>query len=183
MNNTEELLVADIEELSGRRISLDDRPTEVLDSLGLQELLARWPLPETAFPTLWDLETVRSLAVYLQSAEEHRTGSESPVAVALQPSGSELPFFCFPAITDEPFTLLPLSRSMGLEQPFYALRHSTAIADRNPHLLSDVAEKCARTMRRIQPEGPTASAGTASAALLPLRLPASCGRPARKSHY
>ena len=151
MNNTEERLVADIEEISGRNIVLDDRPMEVLDSLGLQELLARWPISETASPALQDLETVRSLAVYLQS-EKHRAESEG--LVALQPSGSAPPFFCVPSVTDDPFELLQLSRSLGLEQPFYALRDSVNTADRNVHTVSDVAEKFARAMRRIQPDGP-----------------------------
>jgi thioesterase domain-containing protein/acyl carrier protein len=105
-----------------------------------------------------DAPTIADMARLIEGSaagqEKQRAGSEGLVAVALQPNGSAPPFFCIPAVTDDPFALLTLSRSMGLEQPFYAFRNSVTIADRNAYTLSDMAGKYARAMRRIQPKGP-----------------------------
>jgi thioesterase domain-containing protein/acyl carrier protein len=103
-------------------------------------------------PTIADM--ARLIEGNAAGTEKHRAESEGLVAVALQPSGPAPPFFCVPGVYDDPFELLPLSRSMGLDQPFYALGNSVAIADRNVYTLSDVAEKYARAIRRIQPNGP-----------------------------
>jgi hypothetical protein len=65
MRETEDQLIRNIEEISGRSVTLNDHPMELLDSLGVQELLARYRLKDTQFPSLADLRTVRSLAEFL----------------------------------------------------------------------------------------------------------------------
>jgi len=65
MKGIETQLIRQIEEISGQCVTLDDHPMELLDSLGVQELLGRYRLRETQIPSLADLRTVRSLALFL----------------------------------------------------------------------------------------------------------------------
>lgn len=64
MSEFEKQLIQQIRDLSGRSVTLDDHPMEVLDSLGIQELLERYNLDDTKFPSLADLNTVKSLAKF-----------------------------------------------------------------------------------------------------------------------
>jgi|KBSSwiStaDraftv2_1062776.scaffolds.fasta_scaffold342869_2 hypothetical protein len=65
MKGIEAQLLRHIQEISGQSVTLDDHPMKLLDSLGIQELLSRYRLRDTKFPSLADLRTVRSLAEFL----------------------------------------------------------------------------------------------------------------------
>ena len=65
MNRIERQVADQVSEISGRMPALDDNLMELLDSLGMQRLLAQWDLEMTESPELADLETVRALSLFL----------------------------------------------------------------------------------------------------------------------
>ena len=65
MNTIERQIAVQVDEISGRMPKLDDDLMQLLDSLGMQRLLAQWDLEAAESPALADLQTVRALAVFL----------------------------------------------------------------------------------------------------------------------
>ena len=101
--------------------------------------------------TLFRGPTIEQLAAILQ----HDVQSSSPL-VAIQPHGSRPPLFFMHAEGGNVLEYYPLSRSLGTDQPFYALQsellngHGPASAPR----LEDMAARYIREIRTVQPTGP-----------------------------
>ncbi|HEY2738094.1 MAG TPA: thioesterase domain-containing protein, partial [Thermoanaerobaculia bacterium] len=86
-------LLAQIEEIFGRRISLS---------------------------TLFQGPTIEQLAVFLRAGAQEEQGN--PILVSIQALGTRPPFFCVHAVGGTVFSFLDLSRQLGPEQPFYGLQ-------------------------------------------------------------
>jgi amino acid adenylation domain-containing protein len=86
-------LLAQIEEIFGRRISLT---------------------------TLFQGPTIEQLAMVLRAGAQEE--QRKPIVVAIQPRGARLPFFCVHAVGGTVFSFLDLARRLGPEQPFYGLQ-------------------------------------------------------------
>jgi oxalate---CoA ligase len=72
----------------------------------------------------------------------------------LRPTGSRLPFFCFPASAQDPYYLRHFSKSFDDEQPFFVVCHPDPIRDKRLLPLEDVARSSVEAIRRQWPEGP-----------------------------
>jgi aspartate racemase len=103
--------------------------------------------------TLFRGPTIEQLAAILQ--HEGQSASTSPL-VSIQPHGSRPPLFFMHAEGGNVLEYYPLSRSLGTDQPFYALQsdllngHASASALR----LEDMAARYIHEIRKVQPTGP-----------------------------
>ena len=107
---------------------------------------------ELPLTTLFQHPTIEQLAVILQSDSDD---SGSSYLVAIQPNGSDLPFFCVPGVGGKPFYLYDLGRYLGSNQPFYSFQST----DQNGELeiltrIEDMASHYIQAVRSIQPQGP-----------------------------
>ena len=75
--------------------------------------------------------------------------------VALQPRGSELPFYCVHPSSGSVLCYVPLARSLGHRRPFYGI-HSPALDGRGvlPTRIEDLAAEYLTGLRAVQNEGP-----------------------------
>ncbi|MBW4673819.1 MAG: amino acid adenylation domain-containing protein [Desmonostoc geniculatum HA4340-LM1] len=101
--------------------------------------------------TLFENPTIEKLAAIV--SQPFRESSNSPV-VAINSSGSKIPFFCMHGAGGGINHYINLSRRLGEDYPFYALEHNPD--EEEPEILS--VEKTAnyylREIRKIQPNGP-----------------------------
>jgi thioesterase domain-containing protein/acyl carrier protein len=97
---------------------------------------------------LFQAPTIERLATVLR-----QEGWSAPYSslVALQPDGSEPPFFCIPGILGNVFADLgDLARYLGPSQPFYGLQDGI----QNPAKIEALASLYLDEIRCVQPEGP-----------------------------
>lgn len=129
-------------------------------ALLLAEVQAEFSLPGGALERIdfLDAPTIAGMAKVIEAfprgVPAAATHAQHPAAVALEPRGSRPPFFCIPGVDEDPFCLLPLSRRLGDEQPFYVLRDPVPPSDRGVYSLADTASKYASAMREVCPDGP-----------------------------
>jgi thioesterase domain-containing protein/acyl carrier protein len=103
--------------------------------------------------TLFRGPTIEQLAAILRDDVE--SDSSSPL-VSIQPHGSQPPLFFMHAEGGNVLEYYPLARSLGPDQPFYALQ-SDLLNGRDPESalrLEDMAARYIREIRKVQPVGP-----------------------------
>ncbi|MFW9259422.1 amino acid adenylation domain-containing protein [Nostoc sp. CALU 546] len=101
--------------------------------------------------TLFENPTIEKLAIIV--TQPYREGSASPL-VAIQPSGSKIPFFCIHGAGGAINNYFNLSRRLGEEYPFYGLEHT--LGQEEPEIISveETATRYLKEIRQVQPHGP-----------------------------
>jgi amino acid adenylation domain-containing protein len=80
---------------------------------------------------------------------------EISTLVPIQPLGSKPRMFFIPGIMGTVFDFRLLSKHMGPEQPFYALRSAGLDEGESPYTrMSDIAARHIRSIQQVQPRGP-----------------------------
>jgi len=102
--------------------------------------------------TLFKAPTIESLSTVLR--QETDGSSWSPL-VAIQPHGTELPFFCVHAVSGDVLCYRALSRRLGPQQPFYALQARGLDDEQEPQTqVEAMASDYLTAVRSVQPHGP-----------------------------
>ncbi|MGB9181180.1 MAG: amino acid adenylation domain-containing protein [Pyrinomonadaceae bacterium] len=84
--------------------------------------------------------------------EQAATGS---MLVAIQPQGSQPPFFCVHPIGGGVFCYRELAHHLGPDQPFYGLQARDLLPNQEPHSRVEMmAADYLRALRAVQPTGP-----------------------------
>lgn len=107
--------------------------------------------------TLYDAPTIQALAQIVRGGSS--TEGWSPL-VAIQPSGSRPPIFCFHGAGGNVLNYRDLSKHLGSDQPFYGLQCRGLDGSCEP--LTSIEEMAAlyiSEIRRVQPHGPYFLAG------------------------
>jgi surfactin family lipopeptide synthetase A len=127
------------------------------------------------FVTLFAEPTIEHLANALVGEEdvgsrvplgEEDSGSRVPV-VAVQAGGSKTPFFFLHGqYESDTFYCYPLARSLGSDQPFYALERYSFDGLAVPPSLEAMATAHLKALRAIQPEGPYLLGGWCNGGLI-----------------
>ena len=86
--------------------------------------------------------------------------------VPVQPGGIRAPFFCVAPAADEAIGFGSLAHSLGPEQPFYGLKIPDPDGSVPPRGIEDMAARCIREMKTVQPEGPYLLGGTCMGGLV-----------------
>jgi amino acid adenylation domain-containing protein len=94
--------------------------------------------------------TIGRMAALL--AEDQELPARRSPLVALQPRGSEPPFFFVHAVGGHVFSYVDLARAMGDEQPFYGLQ--VPENGRPAASIEEMAAQYVEAVRSVQPEGP-----------------------------
>jgi thioesterase domain-containing protein len=109
----------------------------------------RWK-EQTAGDSLGELTWDEAEALGYKRERAHN----SPL-VAIQPQGTQPPFFCVHPVGGSPFCYLDLARRLGPEQPFYGFRARDLVASHDPHTdVETMAADYINALRAVQPEGP-----------------------------
>ncbi len=83
-----------------------------------------------------------------------RPTSWSPV-VAIQPTGTQPPFFCVHPVGGTVLCYVELARELGKDQPFYGLQSAGLDGSRTPlNRIEDMATSYLDALRAVQPNGP-----------------------------
>ncbi|GAX45188.1 amino acid adenylation domain-containing protein [Tolypothrix sp. NIES-4075] len=108
---------------------------------------------ERNFPlsTIFLNPTIESLANYL--CKETNSLSWSPL-VAIQPAGSNPPFFCVHPIFGVVFPYYELAHHLGTNQPFYGLQPIGLDGETPLTHIEDMAAHYIEALRKVQPKGP-----------------------------
>jgi acyl-CoA synthetase (AMP-forming)/AMP-acid ligase II/thioesterase domain-containing protein len=72
----------------------------------------------------------------------------------LRPTGSRMPFFCFPASAQDPYYLRHFSKNLDDDQPFFVVCHRDPIHNKRLLPVEDLARSSVEAIRRQRPEGP-----------------------------
>ncbi|MEM7727210.1 MAG: amino acid adenylation domain-containing protein, partial [Cyanobacteria bacterium P01_A01_bin.45] len=105
-------------------------------------------IPLTA---LFQNPTIEEFATILHKDSNE---SNSSCLVAIQPNGSNLPFFCVPGAGGRPFYFYNLGRYLGDEQPFYSFENDMYQDYGSITRIEDIANIYIQAMQAVQPEGP-----------------------------
>jgi thioesterase domain-containing protein len=146
--------------LGGDSLAATVMLTRVLHRLGLDDgLLNRLDFFDD--PTVAGLTKILQSAA-ARSAPEHRSVSESGEARVLtfQGEGFRTPIVCFSAkINGLPYYLRHLSKSLGPEQPFYAVAPPAAVENNRLLPIEELAQRSVAALRELIPHGPYVIAG------------------------
>jgi thioesterase domain-containing protein/NAD(P)-dependent dehydrogenase (short-subunit alcohol dehydrogenase family)/acyl carrier protein len=107
--------------------------------------------------TLFEARTVRHLASVLREKLHQEPTAERKwrCLVPVQPNGSRVPFFFIHPVGGEILTYGPLSKALGLDQPFYAFRSLLASQEEiHQTTIEQLASVYVEEMRAFLPEGP-----------------------------
>ena len=109
--------------------------------------------------TLFEARTVRALASIIrktmQPAATITIGKKWSCLVPIQPNGSRVPFFFIHAIGGEVLFYEPLAKSLGPDQPFYALQSYLATHEEiRDTSIQDLASIYLEEIRSFFPQGP-----------------------------
>jgi thioesterase domain-containing protein/acyl carrier protein len=96
--------------------------------------------------------TIKTLAEAIATLTP--SGGGRSAVLALQPLGSEVPFFCIPGSDENPYHFSDLARAMGKDQPFYVLRDPRPLEERGSYSLEEHAAQFASALRSALPGGP-----------------------------
>ena len=103
--------------------------------------------------TLFEAPTIEELARILRR-DTAPTSGWSPL-VAIQPTGSRLPFFCVHGAGGNVLIYRDLSRHLGSDQPFYGLQSQGLDGNRPPlSKIEDMAALYVKEIQRARPHGP-----------------------------
>jgi amino acid adenylation domain-containing protein len=101
---------------------------------------------------VFDYPTVEQMASYVR--REVGSGLSS-AAVPIQPRGTRRPFFCVHPSGGVVYPFLPLSRSLGADQPFYGLQsYELDGGNATVDTVEEIAGRYVADIRRVQPAGP-----------------------------
>ena len=101
--------------------------------------------------TLFENATIEKLGKIV--SQPTNLSSDSPL-VAIQSSGSKIPFFCVHAAGGDIIAYLNLAKKLGVEQPFYALEQTPNQLEPEIMSLEETAAYYLKEVRAVQPEGP-----------------------------
>lgn len=101
--------------------------------------------------TLFQNPTIEQLATIIQKDLDY---SNSSCLVAIQPHGTNLPFFCVPGAGGRPFYFYNLGRYLGEEQPFYSFENDLHEKLDLITRIEDIASIYIAAMQTVQPQGP-----------------------------
>jgi amino acid adenylation domain-containing protein len=103
--------------------------------------------------TLFQEATIEQQAQRLRQREAAR--KEFSTLVEIQRGGAKRPFFCVHPGGGNVLCYAPLSRQLGVEQPFYAFQARGVSESLTPHeRIEEMAAHYIAAMRGVQPEGP-----------------------------
>ncbi|MCP4696151.1 MAG: SDR family NAD(P)-dependent oxidoreductase [Gammaproteobacteria bacterium] len=94
--------------------------------------------------------------------------SDDDLLVAIQPEGTNLPFFCVTAGYGDVPALAALAAKIGSDQPFYTLR--PPLNGRQLPNTQMLAARYVQTLRKIQPQGPYLLGGYCSGGLMAFEM-------------
>jgi amino acid adenylation domain-containing protein len=118
--------------------------------------------------TLFAGATIEHLARAVQNAEPEK--ASSPV-VAVQPEGSKPPFFFFHGDwTGGGLYCQKLARSLGKEQPFFAIGPHGLAGEQIPLTIEEMAADHLRTLLKIRPSGPYLIGGFCNGGLVAFEI-------------
>ncbi|MBD2344914.1 non-ribosomal peptide synthetase [Anabaena subtropica] len=104
-----------------------------------------------ALSTLFENPTIEKLAIIV--SQPSRKNSNSPL-VAINSSGSQIPFFCIHGAGGGINHYFNLSRRLGEDYPFYALEHTPEQDQRETISLEETATYYLKEIRQVQLNGP-----------------------------
>jgi amino acid adenylation domain-containing protein len=100
---------------------------------------------------LFQNPTIEQLATIIQ--KDSSESSESCL-VAIQPNGSNLPFFCVPGAGGRPFYFYNLGRYLGTDQPLYSFENNLYQELGAITRIEGIASIYITAMQSVQPQGP-----------------------------
>jgi len=100
---------------------------------------------------LFQNPTIEQLATIMETDSDDSSPS---CLVAIQPQGSNLPFFCVPGAGGRPFYFYHLGRYLGEEQPFYSFENNLYQELGSITRIEDMARIYIEAMQAVQPQGP-----------------------------
>src|SRR5436305_1907378 len=105
-----------------------------------------------SFPlaSLFKAPTIEATAKLIERAAEP---PPTPCLVALQPAGSNPPFFCVHGVGGDALSLVGLARHVPPDQPFYGVRAAEPAGPRRPRI-EEMASRYLTEVRAMQPRGP-----------------------------
>ncbi|MBG1264976.1 non-ribosomal peptide synthetase [Nostoc sp. WHI] len=108
---------------------------------------------DISLTTLFQNPTIEQLATIVQKDSDY---SNSSSLVAIQPNGSNLPFFCVPGAGGKPFYFYHLGRYLGADQPLYSFQNELYLyGELEPVTrIEDIASNYIQAMQAVQPQGP-----------------------------
>ncbi|QMS88318.1 amino acid adenylation domain-containing protein [Nostoc edaphicum CCNP1411] len=95
--------------------------------------------------------TIEQLATIVQKGADD---PDSSCLVAIQPNGSNLPFFCVPGAGGRPFYFYHLGRYLGADQPLYSFQNDLYSDLESVTRIEDMASIYIQAMQAVQPQGP-----------------------------
>ncbi|NET02964.1 MAG: amino acid adenylation domain-containing protein, partial [Sphaerospermopsis sp. SIO1G1] len=109
---------------------------------------------EIPLATLFQHPTVEELAIAITKIQQNTNSQTSPL-VALQPRGSQPPFFCIPGAGGFPYYFYNLARALGENQPFYSFQAQGSDGELAPMTeVEEIAAYYIQAMQTVQPHGP-----------------------------
>jgi thioesterase domain-containing protein/acyl carrier protein len=118
--------------------------------------------------TLFQAGTIKKLAEVLR--QNGWSGPESSL-VAVQPDGSQPPFFCIHPLGGEVLLYRDLARHLGPDQPFYALRAGRLNGNHMGHgTVGEMASHYIREIQTLQPQGPYLLGGLSFGGLIAFEM-------------
>ncbi len=106
---------------------------------------------DIALKDLFQNSTIEQLAAIIQKESEDSSPS---CLVAIQPKGSNLPFFCVPGAGGRPFYFYQLGRCLGDDQPLYSFENNLYQELGAITHIEDMASIYIEAMQAVQPQGP-----------------------------
>ncbi|MFK0730682.1 MAG: amino acid adenylation domain-containing protein [Gloeotrichia echinulata HAB0833] len=106
---------------------------------------------DIALKDLFQNPTIEQLAAIIQKESEDSSPS---CLVAIQPKGSNLPFFCVPGAGGRPFYFYQLGRCLGDDQPLYSFENNLYQELGAITHIEDMASIYIEAMQAVQPQGP-----------------------------
>jgi amino acid adenylation domain-containing protein len=100
---------------------------------------------------LFQNPTIEQLAAIIQKESDDSFPS---CLVAIQPNGSNLPFFCVPGAGGRPFYFYHLGRCLGDDQPLYSFENNLYQELGAITHIEDMASIYIEAMQAVQPQGP-----------------------------
>ncbi|NEQ68437.1 MAG: amino acid adenylation domain-containing protein, partial [Symploca sp. SIO2D2] len=128
-------------ELGGHSLLASYLMTQIKQQLGKDIPLVR----------LFQNPTIEQLATIMETDSDNSSPS---CLVAIQPQGSNLPFFCVPGAGGRPFYFYHLGRYLGEEQPFYSFENNLYQELGSITRIEDMARIYIEAMQAVQPQGP-----------------------------
>ncbi|MCE2699816.1 MAG: amino acid adenylation domain-containing protein [Nostocales cyanobacterium LE14-WE4] len=106
---------------------------------------------DIALKDLFQNPTIEQLAAIIQKESDDSSPS---CLVAIQPNGSNLPFFCVPGAGGRPFYFYHLGRCLGDDQPLYSFENNLYQELGAITHIEDMASIYIEAMQAVQPQGP-----------------------------